>query len=168
MCVIPWCNKKNSYNLNGKESDLCIVHNSICQGTLRTSIHNGEFHKLYKWEKFFNGELLICEKCGRDPKNEYPELPGSRFMMLLDTDHIIPKKNFNIEDIHLYEHPSNYQLLCKSCHGAKSILNKDYLPKKYDHLKSVPSNSLLDKPPSQLFEGYNIRRKKLGKFNRTK
>ena len=164
MCVIPWCNNKDSYNLNGQKSDLCVAHNSMCQGSLRTAVHNGWFHKLYKWELFFNGFPLVCSDCGRDPKKEYPKLPGMRWMMLLDVDHIIAKKNFDSDNIHLFEHPDNYQLLCKSCHGAKSILEKDYLPKKHDHLKDQESDNLLDKSQSEIFENYNNRRKKLGKF----
>ena len=143
-CIVPWCNHKVSYNKNGKLSDLCIRHNSICTGTLRGVVRGGWFHKLYKWEKYLRGEHMVCERCNRDCKKEYPELPGSRFLMLYDTDHIKPKKDFNKEDIHLYEHPDNYQLLCKSCHGAKSILERDYLPKRHDKLKKRKGNNLLD------------------------
>ena len=163
-CVIPWCNKKVSKNLNGSMSNLCIAHNSMCTGMLRFQVRMKMYHKLYKWEKLFNGEELICSKCGRNARLEYPELPGSRYMMLLDVDHINAKKNFNENEEHLYEHPDNYQLLCKSCHGAKSILEKDYLNKKYDNLKDEESEKMLDQPLTILFERYLTRRDKINKL----
>ena len=85
-------------------------------------------------------------------------------MMLLDVDHINAKKNFNENEEHLYEHPDNYQLLCKSCHGAKSILEKDYLNKKYDNLKDEESEKMLDQPLTILFERYLTRRDKINKL----
>ena len=56
-CVIPWCNKKVSKNLNGSMSNLCIAHNSMCTGMLRFQVRMKMYHKLYKWEKLFNGDL---------------------------------------------------------------------------------------------------------------
>ena len=161
ICKIPWCNNKISKNTNGQWSDLCIEHNSICTGGLRTAIRNGWYHKLYKWEKYLKGNPVVCERCKRDCKREYPELPGSRFLMLYDVDHIKAKKHKQGDA----EHPDNYQLLCKSCHGAKSIMNQDYYNKKYDKYKETERKNLLDLDFFEIVNNIKIRKDKLIKCN---
>ena len=160
-CIVPWCNHKVSYNKNGQLSDLCIRHNSICIGTLRGVVRGGWFHKLYKWEKYLSGKPVVCERCNRNCKKEYPELPGSRFLMLYDVDHIKAKKNKQGNE----EHHDNYQLLCKSCHGAKSIMNQDYYNKKYDKYKELEKKNLLDLDFFEIIRNIKIRKDKLNKHN---
>ena len=94
-------------------------------------------------------------------KKEYPELPGSRFLMLYDVDHIKAKKNKQGNA----EHPDNYQLLCKSCHGAKSIVNQDYYNKKYDNYKKLERKNLLDLDFWEIIDNIKIRKDKLLKRN---
>jgi|TARA_R110000765_G_scaffold294963_1_gene390086 5-methylcytosine-specific restriction endonuclease McrA len=162
ICKIPWCEELISKNTNGQWSNLCIEHNSICTGGLRMAVRNGWFHKLYKWEKYLSGEDVVCERCSRNCKEEYPELPGSRFLMLYDVDHIKAKKN-NEDNT---EHPDNYQLLCKSCHGAKSILGKDYYNKKYDDYKKLERKNLLDLDLNEILSNISVRKEKLVKIKK--
>jgi hypothetical protein len=161
ICKIPWCNKLISKNTNGQWSNLCLEHNSICTGGLGIAIKKGWFHKLYKWEKYLSGKPVVCERCKINYKEEYPELPGSRFLMLYDVDHIKAKKNKQDDA----EHPENYQILCKSCHGAKSIIEKDYYNKKYDKLKKLEKKNILDLDFWEIINNIKIRKDKLKQIN---
>jgi 5-methylcytosine-specific restriction endonuclease McrA len=81
--------------------------------------------------------------------------------MLYDVDHIKAKKNKQGNT----EHPDNYQLLCKSCHGAKSIVNQDYYNKKYDNYKKLERKNLLDLDFWEIVDNIKIRKDKLLKRN---
>ena len=81
--------------------------------------------------------------------------------MLYDVDHIKAKKNKQGNA----EHPDNYQLLCKSCHGAKSIMNQDYYNKKYDKYKETEIKNLLDLDFFEIVNNIKIRKDKLIKCN---
>ena len=162
-CEIPWCNEPTTYGKNYQKSTFCLFHNSLIVGNLKYAVKTLKYyHKVYKWEKFINGEDVICEKCNRNPKKEYPEIPGSRWLMLLDVDHINPKKLGGD-----YEHPDNYQLLCKSCHGAKSILDKDYYNARHEDKKNN-NNNLLDKDYDTILEDFYTRHQQIKEITEKK
>ena len=121
MCHVKWCNRPVTSQHHFAR--YCDVHAQYKiygpNAPVRPWLH-------YKVEKVVAGDL-VCEECGYDPREYFPDRPLKELSTLLDVDHI----NSDIKHTEEGEQPSNYQLVCKQCHILKSYDEKDFIRKDY-------------------------------------
>ena len=123
MCNVTWCDKKDRFYKNGNEKPLCSTHSQYMDWVSNAT---NRPHLMYKLEKILDDDVC-CEECGYNPFDFYPNRSKRQLVSLLDVDHKISDIKNTIEG----EQPSNYKLVCKSCHVLKSHDDGDYVPKKY-------------------------------------
>jgi len=122
MCKVSWCNTPLEEGAH-HASKYCAVHKQYKQYGRNASSRPWLF---YKTEKIVGGNF-VCEKCGYNPTQFYPDRPLKELSGLFDVDHI----NSEIKHTEKGEHPNNYQLVCKHCHVLKSYDERDYTRKDY-------------------------------------
>ena len=120
MCKVTWCNRQDRFYKNGRKKTYCSVHvNRPGNASSRPWLY-------YKTERIAEGKLE-CEHCGDNYLKKHPDVDIKILSSLMDVDHIDPSIKGTIEG----EQPSNYQLLCKTCHAIKSHKDGDYENKRY-------------------------------------
>ena len=120
MCKVSWCNKEDRFYKNGNPKTYCSLHHN------RPGNANSRPWLFYKTELIAKGKLE-CEHCGDNYFEKYPNIDIKILSSVMDVDHI----NSLIKGTPEGEHPSNYQLLCKTCHAIKSHKEGDYKSNKY-------------------------------------
>jgi len=118
-CKVSWCNEPKALDAKA----FCDTHQQYKQYAKNATIRPW---LMYKVEKVISNNI-ICEGCGDDMVEKYPKVPLKVILSQMDVDHINPDIKGTLEG----EQPSNYQLLCKMCHGIKSYEEEDFTPKKY-------------------------------------
>lgn len=120
MCKLSYCSRP--VNTPDERIVYCEMHGKYKDWATNAPSRPWLF---YKVEKIFNNNL-VCEGCGFDAQRVYGR-PMEEVKHLYDVDHIDPsiKGNMNVGEI-----PSNYQLLCKNCHGLKTHDDGDWIRKR--------------------------------------
>ena len=122
MCKVTWCS--NNINENSHwTTKYCDIHKEYKTYGKNAPVRPWLF---YKTEKIMAGDLK-CESCGYDPRHYFPNRDLKTLSGLFDVDHI----NSNLKHTPEGEKPSNYQLVCKSCHILKSYDEGDYIRKDF-------------------------------------
>jgi len=124
MCKVSWCDNEDRFYLNGKPKTYCSLHHK------RPGNANSRPWLFYKAERIAMGKLE-CEHCGDNYTEKYPNIDVNILSSVMDVDHIDSKLKGTPEG----EQPSNYQLLCKTCHAIKSHKEGDYKNNKYKNGK---------------------------------
>jgi len=124
VCQVSWCNEETEFYNKSQRYKFCSTHSKY-----KEWVRNAPSRPwlMYKLEKILKGEGTICEKCGDDLQQRFPNRTLKDLIQGMDVDHINPKIKGTLEG----EQPSNYQLVCKYCHLFKSIDEGDFINKKY-------------------------------------
>ena len=122
MCKVTWCSTPIEEGAH-HATKYCKTHRQY-----RAYGRNAPRRPwlFYKTEKIVDKNLK-CEACGYDPRIFYPNRDLKTLSGLFDVDHI----NSNIKHTVGGEQPSNYKLVCKSCHILKSYDEGDYIRKDF-------------------------------------
>ena len=123
MCKVTWCTNEPLKYLNGAPKAYCHIHVQYKQYAKNAPVRPW---LMYKVEKVVSNSV-VCEHCNDDMLKKYPNVPLKVTLSQMDVDHINP----DIKGTPEGEQPSNYQLLCKMCHGVKSYEEGDWKNKKY-------------------------------------
>jgi hypothetical protein len=118
-CKVSWCNEPKALDAKA----FCDTHQQYKQYAINATVRPW---LMYKVEKVLSRDL-ICEHCGDDMVKKYPKVPLEVILSQMDVDHI----NSDIKGTLEGEQPSNYQLLCRMCHGIKTYEERDFIAKKY-------------------------------------
>jgi len=123
MCKVSWCNNETEFYNKKQRYAFCPTHIQYKQYARNAAVRPW---LMYKVEKVVNNDLC-CEHCGDNMVKKYKDVPLKVVLTQMDVDHINP----NIKGTPEGEQPSNYQLLCKMCHGIKSYNEGDWNNKQY-------------------------------------
>ena len=121
MCKVNWCKKPSLKYQNGNPKSYCSIHVQY-----KEWVSNAPTRPwlMYKLEKILAKDIA-CEGCGYDARKFHPTRPLRELIGTMDVDHV----NSNLKHTFEGEQPSNYQLLCKTCHVLKSFDEGDFISK---------------------------------------